>query len=395
MKDCDHASEQEHACAKPSRREALIMGAVGIGAVCTPGLVEAAPTRLGVSEISKIDIYSHVVPPSYLDVLRQRYKDAGIVKRIQQLRMLWDIDARAEMLDQWPEVQQVITLSHPSPEAVDGPQGSPEVARIANDGLAAFVARHPDKFPTFAAALPMNNVPAAIAEMDRAVGKLGARGIQMETHVNGRALDDPELLPIFEHAARVHQIPIWLHPGRSASFADYPGEDKSRYEIWQVLGWPYDTSAAMARLVFSGVLDRFPDLKIITHHCGGMLPYFGGRAESLWQQMGVRTADEDLSQVTKRLRRPFMEQFRSFYGDTVLGGSSSALRCGLDFFGPDKIVFASDCPFDPEQGPGFIRDGIKSIEALNLDDPTRRKIYHENALRLLKVESKPFPKIPG
>jgi predicted TIM-barrel fold metal-dependent hydrolase len=165
---------------------------------------------------------------------------------------------------------------------------------------------------------------------------------------------------------------------------DYASEPKSRYEIWQVMGWPYETTAAMARIVFSGILDRLPDLRIVTHHCGGMVPYFAGRAETLWAQLGSRTVDEDYSGVLKGLKKPFMDYFRMFYGDTVLGGSASALRCGLDFFGPDHVVFASDCPFDPEGGPMFIREGIRSIESLDVSDEVKAKIYAENALRLLK-----------
>jgi aminocarboxymuconate-semialdehyde decarboxylase len=136
-------------------------------------------------------------------------------------------------------------------------------------------------------------------------------------------------------------------------------------------------------MVFSGMLDRLPDMKIITHHCGGMFPFFAGRAETLWVQLGSRTADEDYSGILKGLKKPFMEYFKSFYGDTVLGGSASALRCGLDFFGPDHVVFASDCPFDPEGGPMFIREGIRSIEDLKLPEEVKRKIYWENAQRLL------------
>jgi aminocarboxymuconate-semialdehyde decarboxylase len=79
-----------------------------------------------------------------------------------------------------------------------------------------------------------------------------------------------------------------------------------------------------------------------------------------------------------------MEYFKMFYGDTVLGGSSSALRCGLDFFGPEHVVFASDCPFDPEEGPMFIREGIRSIETLNLGAEDARRIYFGNAFKLLR-----------
>jgi len=123
---------------------------------------------------------------------------------------------------------------------------------------------------------------------------------------------------------------------------------------------------------------------LITHHCGGMLPYFSGRAETLWAQLGSRSADGAEAEVLKRLSKPPMDYFKMFYGDTVLGGSASALRCGLDFFGPDHVVFASDCPFDPEEGPMFIREGLRSIEALDLSVEDARKIYFGNAFKLLR-----------
>jgi aminocarboxymuconate-semialdehyde decarboxylase len=146
----------------------------------------------------KIDIYNHVMPTAYLDVMKQHLKDPGILKRMTNLRMLWDIEARVKMLDEkFPDVQQVLTLSLPSPELVGGPELSPQLARIANDGMAGMVAKWPEKFPAFIASLPMNNVPAALAEMDRAIGTLGARGIQICTSVAGRALDDPEFFPVF------------------------------------------------------------------------------------------------------------------------------------------------------------------------------------------------------
>jgi aminocarboxymuconate-semialdehyde decarboxylase len=331
----------------------------------------------------KIDIYNHVIPPPYLELIKARYQDAGMVKRLTRIRNAWDMEARVSMLEAFPEVQQVLTLSTPAPEMLADATESPDLARIANDGMAAICRTWPGRFPAFVAALPMNNVPAAIAEMNRAIDRLGARGVELKTNVNGRPLDDPEFYPVFEHATRVHGVPVWVHPERPAAMTDYRTEPRSRYEIWQVMGWPYETTAAMARLVFSGVLDRLPDLRIITHHCGGMLPYFSGRAAALWAQLGSRTADEDYSGVLNGLKKPFMDYFRSFYGDTVLGGSASALRCGLDFFGEDHVVFASDCPFDPEGGPMFIREGIRSIESLGLSDDAKAKIYIENARRLL------------
>lgn len=333
-----------------------------------------------------IDIFNHVMPPAYLELVKAHSKEPGMVKRMSNLRMLWDIEHRVAMLrEQFPQVQQVLTLGLPAPELIGDASQSPEFARVANDGMADMVRQYPGEFPAFVASLPMNNVAAALAEMDRAIGQLGARGIQIISSVAGRPLDDPEFFPVFERATRHHDVPIWMHPARPATRADYAGEPKSRYEIWQVLGWPYETSAAMARIVFSGMLQRLPEMRIITHHCGGMIPYFAGRAETLWAQLGSRSTDGDEADVLKRLEKPPIEYFKMFYGDTVLGGAVAPLACGLAFFGPDRVVFASDCPFDPEEGPMFIREGIASIESLKLSDNDARKIYFGNAARLLKL----------
>ena len=172
--------------------------------------------------------------------------------------------------------------------------------------------------------------------------------------------------------------------------ADYPGEAKSKYEIWQVLGWPYETSVAMARIVFSGMFDRLPEMMIITHHLGAMIPYFEGRVGPLWDQLGTRTSDEDYSGILAGMkakgRRP-IDYFRLFYNDTAVGGARSAIRCGLDFFGADRVLFATDCPFDPEGGPMFIRETIAAVDGLTLAEDERSAIYSRNALRMLKMEA--------
>jgi uncharacterized protein len=334
----------------------------------------------------KIDIFNHVMPQAYLDLVKQHSKEPGMVKRMSSLRMLWDIEHRVAMLrEKFPDVQQVLTLGLPSPELLGDGSHSPEYARVANDGMAEMCRKWPKEFPAFVASLPMNNPRAALEEMDRAIGKLGARGIQIISSVAGRPLDDPEFLPVFERISNHHDMPVWMHPARPASRADYAGEPKSKYEIWQVLGWPFETSVAMARMVFSGLLEKLPRLRIITHHCGGMIPYFAGRAETLWAQLGSRSADGEEAEVLKRLSKPPIEYFKMFYGDTVLGGATAPLACGIAFFGVERVVFASDCPFDPEGGPMFIREGIRSIEELGLLDSDKRKIYFGNAMGLLRL----------
>jgi uncharacterized protein len=335
----------------------------------------------------KIDIFNHVMPPAYLELVKTHSKEPGMVKRMSSLRMLWDIEHRVAMLrEKFPDVQQVLTLGLPSPELLGDAAHSPEFARVANDGMAEMCRKWPKEFPAFVASLPMNNPRAAVEEMDRAINRLGARGIQIITSVAGRPLDDAEFFPVFERATEHHDVPIWMHPARRASRADYAGEPKSKYEVWQVLGWPFETSVAMARMVFSGLFDKLPKLRIITHHCGGMIPYFAGRAETLWAQLGSRSTDNEESQVLARLKKKPIEYFKMFYGDTVLGGAAAPLACGLAFFGAERVVFASDCPFDPEGGPMFIREGIRSIEELGLPEGDKRKIYFGNAMGLLKLQ---------
>lgn len=344
----------------------------------------------------KLDIFPHIFPKAFFDrmlvIAEGNPALKAAIKRWLHIPVLWDLDARMRMMDRFKGYKQILTLSLPAIEFLAGPEESPALARLANDGMAEIVARHPDHFPAFVASLPMNNVPAALEEMERAIGKLGAKGVQIFTNMNGRPMDEPEFHPIFERMVKVYDLPIWVHPTRTAKFADYPTETKSKYEIWWLFGWPYETSAFMGRLVFSGMLEKLPGLKIITHHLGAMAPFFEARIGLGMDQLGARTADEDLTAILRRMGRRPVDFFRMFYADTSVNGSRSATRCGLDFFGIDHVLFGTDCPFDPEGGPLFIREIIKTIDSLKLKDSDRRKLYFGNAIRMLRLE---LPGVPA
>ncbi len=134
--------------------------------------------------------------------------------------------------------------------------------------------------------------------------------------------------------------PIWLHPSRTSSFPDYQSETKSKYEIWWTLGWSYETAAAMSRLVFSRIMDRYPKLKIITHHFGGIVPMLEGRIGPGWDQIGARTSDEDLQKLKKSLKKRPLDYFKhNFYCDTAVFGGKPATECGLAFYptGQDRV----------------------------------------------------------
>jgi aminocarboxymuconate-semialdehyde decarboxylase len=194
------------------------------------------------------------------------------------------------------------------------------------------------------------------------------------------------LLPLFDLMAG-YDRPIWIHPARGADVADYKTEKTSEFEIWWTLGWPYETSVAMARIVFAALFDKHPNLKIITHHMGGMIPYFEGRVGHGWDQLGTRSSDVDNAAVLKRLKRRPIDYFRLFYADTALFGAAAGTACGLSFFGEDRVLFASDTPFEPTPGL-FIRETIDIIDRLAISDQARAGIYAGNAVRLLGLPAR-------
>jgi predicted TIM-barrel fold metal-dependent hydrolase len=333
----------------------------------------------------KLDAFCHVLPKRYFDRLHETSSEraANLLKRTAPIRSLWDVDERLRVIDGFDDYAQIISLAAPPLEALGEPAQSAALARLANDEMADLVESRPDTFVGFVAGVPMNDVEAALAEIDRAVHQLGALGIQIYTHVNGLPLDEPRFEPVFALMAELDRA-IWAHPARNSSWPDYPTERKSKYEVWWLFGWPYDTSAFMARLVFSGVLTRHPSLKIITHHAGGMVPFFSGRVGPGMDSFGARTPEEEGELVESPLDVRPIDAFRRFYADTAVFGASHALRCAYEFFGAEHMLFASDMPFDPVQGT-FIRDTIADVEALGISDPERERIYEGNARELLRV----------
>jgi uncharacterized protein len=332
----------------------------------------------------KIDIFNHLFPKRFFDeCINTPSGPKDIGKRVREAATIVDLDARFRVMDEFGEYCQVISLPQPPLEYLAGPDGTPAMARMVNDGFADLCRRYPDRFPSFIASLPMNNLEESIKEADRAINHLGARGVQVFTNVKGKPLDAPDVLPLFEELARRDAV-IWMHPARGAEMTDYLTEEKSKYEIWWTFGWPYETSAAMARLVFSGIFDRHPNLKVITHHMGGMIPYFEGRVGYGWDQLGKRTSDTDYTVLLKTLHKRPLDYFKMFYADTALFGGFPATQCGLAFFGLDRVLFASDVPFEPAPGL-YIRETIRCIEGLGLNADQKNQIYRGNAERLLKM----------
>jgi predicted TIM-barrel fold metal-dependent hydrolase len=331
-----------------------------------------------------IDMFNHFMPKAYHDRLIPLVPDNPAVTAFPRLKTLLDLDARLRLLDPFDDLQQVLSLANPPLELVAPPDQTPELARIANDALADICRRHPDRFPTFIAALPMNNIDASLAEIDRAIGTLGARGIQLFTNVAGKPLSNAEFRPIFRRMAQ-HDLPVWIHPMRGPQAADYPSEKLSEDEIWFCFGWPYETTACMARLIYSGIFDELPGLKIISHHMGGMIPYFSAKIDLGFRQIFFGTPERNPVAEARGLKRHPREYYKMLFADTALSGEVAAMQCGHAFFGSDKVIFATDAPFDAEQGRGLIAKTIAGVKALGLSPQETEQIFSGNARTLMRL----------
>lgn len=337
--------------------------------------------------MKKIDVFTHIWPKPFHEALIGHVgQTTDITRRSEAVPMMTDLDRRFEVMEMFgPDYCQVLSLASPPFEKYADPDAALKLARIASDSMAELCEAHPDRFPAFIGTAVTSNPDAVVDEARRNIEELGAAGMQIFTNVSGKPLDLPEFEPFFAYMHAAGK-PIWLHPARGANFPDYLTEARSEYEIWWTFGWPYETSAAMARLVFSGLFDRYPGLSIITHHAGGMVPFFEGRVGPGWDQMGARTTDRDLGAVLRALKRPHLDYFREFYADTASFGSRRAIEHAMEFFGEDRVLFASDAPFDPEGGPMYIRETIAQIDAMDISDAQRSKIYQDNAVRLLGLQ---------
>lgn len=323
-----------------------------------------------------IDIFCHILADKYKKALYSKSQRSIHLKDLEgtgkYFPALSNLELRLKMLGQHEGMRQVLTVIHPQAEIIS-PDNAFELAKIANEELAELVAKYPDQFIAGVACLPMNDIDSALREAERAIKQLKLKGVQIYTPCNGKPLDSPIFLPLYEMMTK-YDLPIWLHPSRASNAADYEGEEESKYNVFLSIGWPYETTVGMVRLVRGGVLEKFPSLKIITHHLGGMAPYFIGRLT--W---GGRRYNETIAPDTK-LSRLSVEYFKMFYGDTVIGDNVSGLMCGYSLFGAGHVLFASDIPsfLDKEQK-------IAPIEKMPVSESEKSMIFEGNAKRLLHI----------
>ena len=295
----------------------------------------------------KIDIFTHIYLVKYMEALKKKAKKPIILRQMP----VDDLAQRFAWMDKNPDTVQVITAPNTLSEDLVSHEDYITLVKIANDEMAELAAKYPDRFIAAAASLPLNDIDAALKEAERAITQLNMRGVQIFTHINGESPGEPKFKPLYELMAK-YDLPIWIHP------QDPPGWGKSPFENQLEFGWVYHTSVAMLSLSRAGILEAFPDIKFITHHCGGMVPYL-------------------------RLRvRQYEGSLKKFYADTAIHDVVSALMCGYDYFGADHIVFGTDMPWYNETAVGNTK---RAIEEMSISDADKQKIFEGNARRLLKL----------
>jgi len=331
----------------------------------------------------KIDVFAHVLPPRYLEERNRRAGDrftSQYKKYSSAVPALSDLETRFRVMDKFPDVKQLLTIAGPNIESITEPEDTVEVARIANDEMAKLVSDHPARFVGAVTCMPMNDMDAALREAERCIDELGFHGVEIFTDINGKPLDSAEFFPLYE-MMEINGLPIILHPRRTNTTPDYPGEEKSKYLTYTNFGWPYVTSLAMARLAF-GVFVKHPKLKVLTHHGGGMIPFFHKRAEFSWE-LHETCMDYDFDGAP--LEKNPIDYYRMFYCDTVLQGNVPALMCAFDFFGADQMLFATDTPYDSQMGEKVYRATLAAVEAMDISDADREKIFAGNARRIFRL----------
>jgi len=322
-----------------------------------------------------VDCQSHVFPKAYAELYLRNTKTVRATKAgediylldyagLQQFRLNLEDYAPERKLREMDEAgidMSVLSVNMPGPENLDGDLALAG-ARICNDYLAELCARYPNRFAAIAS-LPMNDVSAAIAELDRAVDRLKLRGAFMFSHVAGQAIDSPKFEPFYAHLAQ-RQIPLVLHPTVPSW-----GEVVKDYSMIPMVGFMMDTSIAMLRLILGGVMERYPTLQVVHPHAGGVLPYVMGRVE---EQTEVKRRGRD------HIRQAPLNYYKRVFLDLV-SPSAQTLRYAYEFAGVEQLLFASDHPWIS------LSATMETFNQLALPATERRKVLGENACRLFGI----------
>ncbi|HUI95698.1 MAG TPA: amidohydrolase family protein [Xanthobacteraceae bacterium] len=365
-------------------RRALLAGAgsavvAGLGGEAPAGAQAAGPAT---ARPRRIDAHTHFSSLKVLDALEKEDGKPFVLGRMYRAKpALTDAAARLAILDR-NEIDMHVLVPVPwleaFPRVAHDRALAPQFARMMNDEIAAVVAAHPTRFKGVAL-LASADPDAMVAELHRAAKELGFVGAYVPVGPTAKRMDHPDFDALYKAIVEL-DVMLWLHPSRPP-LPDYADETASKYQLWQQIGWPYDTTAAMYRIVFSGVFERHPGIRIITHHHGGIVPYYAGGMIGSWAG-----SEEEGVEVSDKIARPYIDHFKKFYCDTACKDFvPKVLELALDFFGPERMLFGSDTPFGAGDGQSFTAGALRSIEAMQIAPDMRAAILSGNAQRILKI----------
>lgn len=302
--------------------------------------------------ITKIDAYAHILPAKYYQKMLSVEPNIPNMFPFIKIKTLIDLDER---LTKWPDqnTKQVISLANISPEDFTDSKTSAELCQSANEELSNLVDQHPGKFAGAVAILPMNNIEAACKVISSIKDDENLVGVQIFTRHLGKSIADKEFRPVLAQAAKLH-VPLWMHPVFDARKPDNN----------LVFSWEYELSQAMLQLVQSDLFQDYPNLKILIHHAGAMVPFFSGRIDHI-------------------LDEKHAQDFKKFYVDTAILGNTPALQLAIDYYGIDHVLFGTDAPFAvmPSGADQII---TQAINDLTISDKDKQKIFHDNYYSLIK-----------
>lgn len=327
----------------------------------------------------RIDAYAHDVPEKYYNAMGE-FSPTDVQKRHAKIGGFFDYDRRIEHLDEHNIDKQVIALGAPHFwKGIEPSEEALELVQLANDEIREVASSYPDRYIPVGT-LPIDDKEMMLNEFDRCISDLDMVGIQIYTNYEGRPIDDEWLHPIYEKAER-EGVPIWLHPQVHDWF-----EWSDDWGLDLTYGWLFDTTMALARLVFSGLMERYSDMKLITHHGGGMVPHFMERVDLFYgptYEDGVYSFDI-IGESYEELQQPLGNYFRKFYGDAVLYGSVPSLRTVYEFYGPDHLIFGTDYPYGGDNGQDFMQACTEAMEELDIPDKDKEKIFSKNIHDLIE-----------
>ncbi len=312
-----------------------------------------------------IDFSSHIITRAAEERLSSRENFQRLQKNFAAESS--DPEERIRVMEKYGIDMQVLTQTTPVLSGLKAGEAA-EVCRITNDAIGKICRSHPDRFIPFAV-VSLLDVKQAVCELDRAVNEWGCRGVIIGTNHNNKGVDDPENGPFYEKVCE-YDIPVFLHPMNWNAY-NLVKEDPA---VMRLFGWPFDTTIALLRLIVSGTMERYPTLKIVTHHLGGgMFPFFSNRFNIKFEKL------------KKEMKKPLSESLKRVYGDTAVDGTAAALPCGHAFFGTERMLFGTDYPFSPEKGEVYLRENLAIMKDWDLPEEEKQKILGENAKKLLKL----------